>query len=87
MPIYTEDQKPPKGQRVKWEVQIPGHCVWTVEVEAASAEEALEIACKKVEDNADLEADDNPEPEFSDAEIVGWEPIEETQPVGHDGEP
>jgi hypothetical protein len=77
MPLYSDDNRPPADKLVEWEVNIPGNCVWTVMVQAITPEEAVALAVKKLEDDTSIEPDDNPEPEYSDAEIVAWEPIKE----------
>jgi hypothetical protein len=72
--------------KMNYVVTIPGTCQWSIDVVAFTEKEAIELACKKLEDNADLEPNDNPEPDFHDAEILMVEEIKEA-PVGHDGEP
>jgi hypothetical protein len=86
--VYNDEPKPPPGQKVEWEVQIPGHVTWTMKVEAVTQEEAIAVASARLDADVGLEPDDNPEPEFSDAEIMGWEEINTSpEAVGHDGEP
>ena len=74
MPIHTND--PPDGKKVRWEVAIPGKVTWTFHIECFTKEEALAVAISRMENNLDLKPDDEPEPDYGDAEIMAWEDLD-----------
>lgn len=86
MPIFDQASMPPAGKKVRWTVQVPGHVVWTIDVDALTPEEAIAVANHKVSEDTDMQPDESPEPEYSDTDILEWSEIPE-QPVGHDGQP
>jgi hypothetical protein len=76
MSLFPEDQMPPTGEKVKWEVQVPGRVTWTLEVECVTPEEAVAIAIGRLENDVDIKPDDEAEPDMEDAEVMGWSDIE-----------
>lgn len=82
MPTHMDNENPPPGTKVRWEVQVPGNCIWTVYVDCLTKEEAYAQARARLEADTSIEPDNEPEPEYSDAEIVGWEDIEGNEVLG-----